>query len=67
MAVGVVKWFNDEKGWGFISEDGKADVFVHYSELAGEGRRSLNEGDRVEFDVEDGAKGPIAKHVHVIA
>jgi cold shock protein len=65
MAVGTVKWFNDNKGWGFISEDGGVDVFVHYSEVQGEGRRTLEEGQRVEFDTEEGGKGPVAKRVTV--
>ena len=60
---GTVKWFNSGKGFGFITaEDGK-DVFVHFSELKGEGFKSLNEGDHVEFEVEQGDKGPKAKGV----
>lgn len=63
MAAGTVKWFNDQKGWGFIAEDDGVDVFVHYSEIQGDGRKTLEEGQKVTFDVEDGAKGPIAKNV----
>lgn len=62
--TGVVKWFNDQKGFGFISpESGNSDIFVHYSALAEEGFRSLSEGDRVEYSVEDGPKGPAAANV----
>jgi cold shock protein len=57
VAVGTVKWFNDEKGWGFIAVDGQPDVFVHYSEIQGEGRQT------VEFDIEPGDRGPLAKRV----
>jgi len=61
---GTVKWFNNTKGFGFITpEGGEADVFVHYSAIQGDGFRSLNEGDRVEFDVVDGQKGPAAENV----
>ena len=64
MAQGTVKWFNGEKGFGFIApEDGSADVFVHYSEITGNGYRSLDENDRVEFTVVQGAKGPQASQV----
>lgn len=65
MARGTVKWFNDAKGWGFIEVVGGEDVFVHYSEIAGEGRRTLLEGQQVEFDVATGPKGPVAKDVSV--
>ncbi len=61
---GTVKWFNNTKGFGFITpEGGEADVFVHYSAIQGDGFRSLNEGDRVEFDIIDGQKGPAAENV----
>ncbi len=61
---GTVKWFNSEKGFGFITrEDGEKDCFVHHSAIGGSGFRSLNEGDRVEFDVVQGQKGPAAENV----
>lgn len=66
MATGTVKWFNDEKGFGFIAPDEQGkDLFVHYSALTG-GLRSLQEGDKVEFETEQGPKGPAAKSVAVI-
>ncbi|MFC3913244.1 cold-shock protein [Pseudaeromonas sharmana] len=65
--TGTVKWFNSEKGFGFISqENGGADVFVHFRAITGDGYRSLNEGDRVSFSVEQGAKGPQAANVSVL-
>ena len=64
MATGTVKWFNPEKGFGFITpEDGSADVFVHCSAISGEGYRNLEEGQKVEFDVTQGQKGPQAANV----
>ncbi len=63
MATGIVKWFNDEKGFGFIEVAGQPDVFAHYSEIQGEGRKTLVEGQSVEFDIEQGQKGPTAKRV----
>ncbi|MEY8210234.1 cold-shock protein [Corynebacterium sp. MNWGS58] len=64
MARGTVKWFNAEKGFGFIApEDGSKDVFVHYSEIQGNGFRSLEENQQVEFEIGEGAKGPQAQQV----
>lgn len=64
MAQGTVKWFNSEKGFGFIAPaDGGADLFVHYSSIQGGGFRTLDEDDRVEFDVTQGQKGPQASNV----
>jgi CspA family cold shock protein len=61
--IGTVKWFNDQKGYGFIAQDAGGDIFVHYSALGGSGFRTLSEGDRVEFTVEQGQKGPAAGNV----
>ena len=62
--TGTVKWFNDSKGYGFITrEDGEKDLFVHHTAIQGDGFKSLNEGERVEFDVVDGQKGPAAENV----
>jgi cold shock protein len=67
MAVGKVKWFNDEKGWGFIKQDSGPDVFVHYSQIAGEGRRRLFEDETVEFEIKEGPKGLQAVNVSRLA
>ncbi|MBI3990386.1 MAG: cold-shock protein [candidate division NC10 bacterium] len=66
MAQGTVKWFNNSKGYGFIQEDGGGDVFVHHTAIQGSGFRSLSEGDRVEFQVQQGPKGPQAANVRKI-
>jgi CspA family cold shock protein len=66
MATGTVKFFNAEKGYGFISREGGSDIFVHFSNIEGAGYRSLNEGDAVEFEVAQGRKGDEAQKVRVI-
>ncbi len=66
MATGTVKFFNSEKGFGFISREGADDIFVHYSKIQGSGYRSLDEGQRVEFDVAPGRKGEEAQNVRVM-
>ena len=67
MAVeGTIKWFNEKKGFGFVQQDGGPDVFVHFSAILGDGFKTLAEGDRVQFDVEEGAKGPKAVNVKKI-
>jgi CspA family cold shock protein len=67
MAVGTVKWFNADKGFGFITQDnGGPDVFAHYSAIAADGYRSLEENQRVEFDVQQGQKGPQAANIRLI-
>ena len=64
MATGTVKWFNDAKGYGFIAPDeGSKDLFVHFSNIAGEGFKSLTEGSRVEYEAREGTKGPEATNV----
>jgi len=63
MADGKVKWFNESKGYGFIEQDNGKDIFVHYSAIQGKGFKTLQEGDRVSFNVVDGAKGPAADNV----
>ena len=67
MPEGTVKWFNDSKGYGFISQEGGKDVFVHYQAIEGEGFRTLAEGQRVEFEILDGPKGPQAANVRKIS
>ena len=64
MATGTVKWFNDAKGYGFISQEGGEDVFVHHTAIQMDGFRTLKEGERVEFDVTQGPKGLQAANVH---
>jgi cold shock protein len=66
MANGTVKWFNDQKGFGFIQQEGGADVFVHHSAIGGSGFKSLKEGDKVTFEIEQGKKGPAAANVHLV-
>ncbi|MEO4052970.1 cold-shock protein [Solibacillus sp. CAU 1738] len=63
MKQGTVKWFNAEKGFGFIEVAGEADVFAHFSAIQGDGFKSLDEGQKVEFEVEDGNRGPQAKNI----
>ncbi len=66
MADGIVKWFNEKKGFGFIAQEDGEDVFVHYTGIKEKGFRSLKEGDRVTFDIEEGEKGPAAINVTVV-
>jgi CspA family cold shock protein len=66
MANGTVKWFNDQKGFGFITQEGGPDVFVHHSAIKGNGFKSLREGDQVTFDIEQGKKGPAAANVTTV-
>ena len=66
MANGVVKWFSNQKGFGFIEQESGPDVFVHYSSISASGFKTLNEGDKVSYDVEQGNKGPAAVNVKVI-
>lgn len=64
--TGTVKWFNDQKGFGFLAQEGGKDVFVHHSAIVADGYRSLAEGDRVEFSITQGPKGPAAENVRKI-
>ena len=66
MAEGTVKWFNEAKGFGFIEQDNGPDVFVHFSQIQGSGFKTLGEGDRVSFDVNEGDKGPQSSNVEKI-
>ena len=67
MPTGTVKWFNDDKGYGFIAQEGGDDVFVHHSAITGDGFKSLAEGAKVEFEVERGPKGLQAQNVRMVA
>lgn len=67
MAVGTIKWFNGEKGYGFIAAEGGTDVFVHYSAIQMDGYKTLQEGQKVEFDIVQGQKGPQAENVRLVA
>lgn len=67
MAKGTVKWFNDSKGFGFISMENGKDAFVHHSAIAGTGFKSLSEGQQVECDIEEGQKGPKATNVRIVS
>jgi len=66
MLQGTVKWFNESKGFGFIEQEEGKDIFVHYSAIQGNGFKTLNEGDKVEFEVIDGPKGPAAANVNKV-
>ena len=66
MANGTVKWFSERKGFGFIEQEDGPDVFVHHSGISGDGFKSLREGDKVTFDIEEGKKGPAAANVTVV-
>lgn len=66
MEKGTVKWFNASKGYGFVSREGKEDVFIHFKAINSKGYKTLNEGDEVEFEIEDGPKGPQAANVSKI-
>ncbi|UCD79072.1 MAG: cold shock domain-containing protein [Desulfobacterales bacterium] len=66
MPQGTVKWFNNKRGWGFIIMEDGEDIFVHYSAIKGDGFRSLTEGQRVQFEIEEGEKGPAAANVEPV-
>jgi CspA family cold shock protein len=66
MPQGTVKWFNNKRGWGFIVKEDGEDIFVHYSAIKGDGYKSLEDGQRVQFEIEEGAKGPAAANVEPI-
>ena len=66
MAEGTVKWFSDKKGYGFIAQENGQDIFVHFSSIEGEGFKTLSEGERVSFEMEDGERGPVARNVKKI-
>ena len=66
MANGIVKWFNDKKGYGFIEQEDGPDVFVHHSAINGAGFKTLKEGEQVQFEIEQGQKGPAAANVTVV-
>jgi CspA family cold shock protein len=66
MPQGTVKWFNNKRGWGFIVKEDGEDIFVHYSAIKGDGFKSLEEGQRVQFEIEEGAKGPAAANVEPV-
>ena len=66
MPQGTVKWFNNKRGWGFIVKEDGEDIFVHYSAIKGDGFRSLAEGQRVQFEIENGDKGPAAANVEPV-
>lgn len=66
MPQGTVKWFNNKRGWGFIVKEDGEDIFVHYSAIKGEGFKTLDEGQLVQFEIEEGAKGPAAANVEPV-
>ena len=66
MAQGIVKWFNDRKGYGFIEQESGRDVFVHYSAISAPGFKTLSEGDRVHFEIGESDRGPVAKNVEKV-
>ncbi|MDX2447130.1 MAG: cold-shock protein [Desulfobacterales bacterium] len=66
MAQGIVKWFNDRKGYGFISQEDGNDVFVHFSSIVASGYKTLSEGDKVDFEIEESDRGPEAKNVNKV-